>query len=81
MIAELEADGQVRREHVEHLKTALLSSRTIGAAIGMIMASRNVSEDEVFTVLRKASQHANQKISMIAADLVASSNRSRDPSD
>jgi hypothetical protein len=72
MIAELQADGVVRQDHVDHLKAALASSRTIGAAIGIIMASRHVGEAEAFTVLQHVSQNSNRKLSEIAAELVRS---------
>lgn len=70
MIAELQADGILSREHAEQLEQALKSSRTIGAAIGILMASRQVREDEAFTILRKVSQNANRKLRDLAAELV-----------
>jgi AmiR/NasT family two-component response regulator len=51
---------------------ALKSSRTIGAAIGIIMASRRLGEAEAFEVLRAVSQNSNRKLRDLAADLVAS---------
>jgi chromosome segregation ATPase len=70
MIAELQADGVLSQEHAEHLEQALRTSRTIGAAIGMIVASRQVSPDEAFEILKQASQHSNRKLRDIAAELV-----------
>jgi ANTAR domain-containing protein len=70
MIAELQADGVLSQEHAEHLEQALRTSRTIGAAIGMIVASRQVSPDEAFGILKQASQHSNRKLRDIAAELV-----------
>ena len=72
MIADLQDQGVLSREHAEQMERALKSSRTIGAAIGMIMASRNVCEDEAFTILRTASQNSNRKLRDLAAELVAS---------
>ena len=74
MIAELSRDGVVSREHVAQLEEALKSSRTIGAAIGIIMESRHVSEDAAFEALKTASSHSNRKLREIAAELVASAN-------
>jgi AmiR/NasT family two-component response regulator len=48
MIADLQADGVLSHDHAEQMELALRSSRTIGAAIGIIMASRDVGEDEAF---------------------------------
>jgi chromosome segregation ATPase len=70
LIAELQADGVISREHVAHLEMALRSSRTIGAAIGMLMQSRDVDEGEAFELLRAASQRANLKIRQIAEAMV-----------
>lgn len=70
MIAELQADGELSREHAKQLEQALRSSRVIGAAVGMLMASRNLSEDQAFAVLTKASQDSNQKLRHIAQLLV-----------
>ena len=53
-----------------HLREALRSSRTIGAAIGIVMVDRNVGEDEAFAVLSRASQDTNRKLSAIAHELV-----------
>lgn len=70
VVAELEASGELNRDHVAQLENALKSSRTIGAAIGMLMASRLVGEDEAFAILKHASQRSNVKIRDLAADLV-----------
>src|SRR4051794_25742801 len=40
MIADLQADGLLSQEHAQQLEQALRSSRLIGAAMGIIMASR-----------------------------------------
>lgn len=71
MIAELQRDGILGQEHAAQLEEALRSSRTIGAAIGMIMGSRNISEAEAFGVLKAASQGSNRKLRDIASDLLA----------
>jgi hypothetical protein len=71
LIARMRADGLVHEEHAMHLREALRSSRTIGAAIGIVMVDRNVGEDEAFAVLSRASQDTNRKLSVIAHELVA----------
>jgi hypothetical protein len=70
LLAELQAEGLLNREHVEQLKEALRTSRTIGAAIGIIMANRAVDERGAFSVLRKASSLENRKLRLIAEDVV-----------
>lgn len=73
MIAELQRDGLVSQEHAKQMEEALKSSRTIGAAIGVIMGTRQVSEEEAFKILQTASQNSNRKLRDLAAELVASS--------
>lgn len=73
MIAELQRDGVLSQEHAAQMQEALKSSREIGAAIGLIMASRQVSEPDAFEILRMASQDSNRKVRDLAAELVASS--------
>ena len=72
MIADLQRDGVLSEEHAAQMEDALKSSRTIGAAVGMIMASRDLAEDEAFAVLRTASQKSNRKLRDLAAELVGS---------
>jgi len=72
MIADLQRDGVLSKEHALQMEQALKSSRTIGAAVGIIMASRQLSEREAFDVLRKASEGSNRKLRDLAAELVAS---------
>ncbi|GAY08040.1 ANTAR domain-containing protein [Pseudonocardia sp. N23] len=59
------------RARADQLSDALATSRTIGAAIGMLMARHGWSRDAAFTALREASQHTNRKLRDVAADVVA----------
>ena len=70
LIAELQADGSLRQEHVAELEKALASSRTIGAAVGILMASRNVGQAEALDVLKQTSQRTNTKLRELAETLV-----------
>lgn len=70
LISELQADGAVSREHAAQMEDALRTSRTIGAAIGMIMAGRLVTQDEAFEILKRASANKNQKLRNLAAEIV-----------
>ena len=78
MLAELQADGILSRDHVAQLEKALTSSRCIGAAIGILMASRQVPQDKAFELLKEASQRANRKLYDVAAELVESVTRGVD---
>lgn len=56
-------------ETVESLGRALSASRQIGAAIGILMATHKVREEEAFDLLRESSQHLNRKLRDIATDV------------
>ena len=71
LIAELQADGVLRREHVTNLELALVTSRTIGAALGILMANRNIGEEEALKVLKGASQRTNTRMRDLAQTIVA----------
>lgn len=70
LIAELRAEGLLSREHAEHLEVALRSSRTIGAAIGIVMTHHHLSEQDAFEVLRQASMDSNRKLRALADEVV-----------
>lgn len=81
--AEAEARARVLAEHAviaieaaqtqdtaENLEMALLRSRTIGAAMGILMERHKLTPDRAFDLLRTASQDHNRKLADIAAELV-----------
>jgi chromosome segregation ATPase len=70
MIAELQAEGVLRREHAAQMEEALRSSRKIGSAMGVVMANRGVSEEVAFAILAKASSITNRKLRIIANEVV-----------
>ncbi len=53
-----------------NLESMALTRDVIGMAKGIIMARQNVSEDEAFDVLRRASQRMNVKLRELATRLV-----------
>lgn len=57
------------RERSEHLNRALLSNREIGVAIGILMATHQVSRDDALGLLRIASQHTNRKLADLASQV------------
>jgi hypothetical protein len=61
---------EIYLERIAHLEVALLSARRIGAAIGILMATRKVTEDEAFELLRAASQAWPRKLRVVADDVV-----------
>jgi transcriptional regulator with GAF, ATPase, and Fis domain len=57
------------REQAAQLQQALITSRNIGMAMGVLMAQHKISRNEAFDLLRMASQHANRKLADIALDV------------
>ncbi len=58
------------QEMTENLNTALATSRRIGAAIGILMATRRTTEDDAFELLRQTSQRQHRKLRDVADDVV-----------
>jgi hypothetical protein len=63
-----EADPSLTR--VEQLEAALQSSRTIGAAIGMVMATRRVGYDQALDMLKAHSNRTNVKMHALCDEMV-----------
>lgn len=49
------------------LRQAMVNSRQIGAAIGILMKSHSIDEDRAFAMLRAASNRLNRKLKDVAA--------------
>jgi AmiR/NasT family two-component response regulator len=71
-LSQLSAELAEAREQIANLEQALQTSRSIGMAVGIVMASRGLSSDDAFGVLRTASQHQHRKLREIAAEVVIS---------
>jgi GAF domain-containing protein len=59
-------------ELTEQLRTALTSRAVIDQAMGVIMGQSRCSAEAAFEMLRKASQHRNVKLRVLAAEIVES---------
>ncbi len=57
-------------DQAAHLRQALTSNRDIGTAIGILMASRLLTREQAFQVLRSASQNGHRKLSDVAQEVV-----------
>ena len=79
LIAALQAEGLLRQDHQEELQAALGTSRRVGAAIGILMASRGFTEDGAFNALASLGQNTNRKLRDIADELVATGDDSPFP--
>ena len=65
------AHAAARGEESAALRRGLVSNRTIGKAIGMLMVLNDVSDDDAFEMLRQTSQDTNVKLLDIAAGVVS----------
>jgi hypothetical protein len=57
-------------EDVATLRRGLTSNRSIGQAIGILMALNNISDVDAFDILRKISQTSNVKLVNVAASVI-----------
>lgn len=62
--------GAAANHRAETLHQGLQSNREIGKAIGLLMATHHVDEDEAFEVLRRASSEMNVKLAEVARQFV-----------
>jgi hypothetical protein len=58
------------RSRADHLARALQSSRDIGAAMGILMATYKVTREQAFDLLSVSSQHSQRKLAAVALDVV-----------
>jgi hypothetical protein len=61
----------LERETSAQLQDALDTNRTIGAAVGILMATHDLAQEDAFALLSTASQRVNRKLRDLAADIVA----------
>ena len=66
----LALSAAVARERTANLQRALTSNRRIGMAMGILMSSNKITENDAFTLLRIVSQNANRKLLDIADDVI-----------
>jgi hypothetical protein len=66
LIEQLQHSGEIDRFEVKGLRVALATCRRIGAAIGFVMATRQVSQAEALRILCQASEGTGRKLRDIA---------------
>jgi GAF domain-containing protein len=54
----------------EQLEVGMATNREIGAAVGILMATHNITQDQAFELLSNASQRLNRKLRDIASGIV-----------
>lgn len=60
----------VKQQHAEDLQEAMQSRTVIDLACGIIMGQNRCSQDEAFKILTKASNGRNQKLRVVAEQLI-----------
>jgi GAF domain-containing protein len=65
--------GALARDRAEQLSVAVTTNRTIGAAVGILMATHRINQADAFAMLSAASQRVNRKLHDLAADIAAGS--------
>jgi AmiR/NasT family two-component response regulator len=58
------------RRQIAHLQLALQTNRSIGVAIGIVMARRGLTVDQSFELLRDVSQQTHRRIRDLAEEIV-----------
>jgi len=67
--AALVLEARLRHEDVGNLGSALEGSRIIGTAVGIVMATRRLSREAAFDLLRRASMDVNRKLRDVAEEV------------
>jgi hypothetical protein len=65
----LAVGGASAREKAHNLLIALKGSREIGIAMGIVMATRKVTRDQAFDLLRIVSQRTHRKVADLATEV------------
>jgi hypothetical protein len=69
-VSTLVTDAAYAEDRVADLERALASNRQIGAAVGILMQSRKLTQPEAFELLRRTSQNLNRKLRDVADEVV-----------
>jgi AmiR/NasT family two-component response regulator len=58
------------RIQIVNLQAGITSNRRVGMAVGIVMATLRVKEDEAFDLLRRLSQRSHRKLRDVAEDVI-----------
>lgn len=70
VIEHLQAEGFVDREKIANLEAALVTARRIGAAMGILMLGRGITDVQAFDLLRSQSQATQRKLRAVAEEVI-----------
>ncbi len=68
--AHLREELRTRDLEIENLQAALVNSRVIGAAVGVLIERNGLTYDDAFAILCETSQNLNIKVREIAEQLL-----------
>ena len=68
--ASVAISGAAHSARADQLEEGMQTNREIGAAIGILMATHRISQDDAFALLSQASQRLNRKLRDIARGIV-----------
>jgi AmiR/NasT family two-component response regulator len=69
-LAEARSQLAAARTRADHLQLAVVSNRRIGMALGILMATRRLTEEQAFDHLRAVSQQRNVKLRELAEQVI-----------
>jgi AmiR/NasT family two-component response regulator len=69
-LASARSDLAAATIHTEHLERALVSSRQIGMAMGILMERHRLTQEQAFERLRDLSQRSNVKLRDVAEQII-----------
>ena len=67
---ELQARARSAEDRAANLERALATNRRIGIAIGILMARRQLTDDQAIATLKAQSQHRNVKVQELAEAVI-----------
>lgn len=68
--AELAEELYLARDKIAHLEVGMITARRIGAAVGVLMATRRLTADQAFDMLRITSQNRHRELRDVADDVL-----------
>jgi hypothetical protein len=60
----------IARERSLNLEKALVNSRRIGMAVGVLMSARKLTGDQAFDLMRIVSQNSNRRMPIVAEEII-----------
>jgi hypothetical protein len=69
-LTELRTRAETAEHRADNLERALTSNRRIGMAIGILMVTRQLTDDAAFECLRRVSNQRNVKLRLVTEEVI-----------